>query len=176
MKLRETCKTNLLSHVCPQKAGANGQVLIFTKAWTAVWWKWILICCCSWRVNKWALVHTHQFLPCWLSLVCSFLWGCLTQQVLKTTLFWRTVGVFEGRQLSVEVLKVSHFPIKKMRTGFLWSHLLKSTDLSWPCRLNVTRNSSTVESLYLFFCFILRKESWNNKEFHFKLSSQPWSD
>lgn len=76
--------------------------------------------------------------------------GLDTHQALKTTLFQRTLGVFEGRQLSVETLKVNHFPLKEMRTGLLWSHLLKSTELSWPCRLNMTRNSPTVESLSSF--------------------------
>lgn len=60
------------------------------------------------------------------------------------------MSMFEGRQLSVEALKVNQFPVKKMRTGLLWSHLLKSTELFWPCRPDVTRNSSTVESLCSF--------------------------
>lgn len=69
------------------------------------------------------------------------------------------MGMFEGRQLSVEALEVNYFPVKKMRTGLLWSHLLKSTELSWPCRLDVTRNSSTVESLSSFSISFYGKES-----------------
>lgn len=110
-----------------------------------------MICHCNWRVNKWALVQTHQFLPCWLSLVYSFLWGYLTlSRLSRPHCFGGLCGYVWGKAAVCGGIQGKPFLYKENEDWSPLSHLLKSTELSWPCRLNVTRNSSTVESLSSF--------------------------
>ena len=66
---------------------------------------------------------------------CRGTWG--SAGFVDHTVLKGSVSIFEAGQLSKEALEVNHFPVKKMRTGLLWSlllraqHFLGSADSAW---------------------------------------------
>lgn len=147
MKLKER-EANLLSHVRSFKAGVDGQVLIFPNVFTAIWWKWVVICLCNRRLNKHAFIHVHSFLPWWLVLVCSFLQRYLGLGRLCRPYCFGELCEYIWRRAAVCGDTWGKPFACKENEG--WSPLImfaKSTALSSLCKLSVARNSSTVESL-----------------------------
>lgn len=77
--------------------------------------------------------------------------GFVDQLVLEGS-----VSIFGGGQLSVEALEVNNFPGNKIKTGLLWSRLLRTQHFLGSAD-SVWQEIPTLRNLFVLFLFLFMK-------------------